>query len=168
MADVQIVKSLVRCGACEKAYPDWSTDVDWSDLCEPTDYMGDLRNFVTLPKLASITGVGCWGNLVIHMPNIGAMALVCDSCVEEGREIRFAINGPPQLGLRVSIDELEPLPEFWESRLRDLAEREGEDGRYLSSFDRSIEFNNIHVDNDDPDDIGDRSFEEDLYLDGAP
>lgn len=64
-----------------------------------------LRNIVTLKKKARVPGHG-WGCVACHLPNDGAIAAICDDCVESKAEIRYACNGALLSGLRVPVSLL--------------------------------------------------------------
>lgn len=73
--------------------------------CCACDEMKPLRNIAMLPKRAPTPGKG-WGCVICRIPNDGAVAIVCDTCIEINTPIRFVCDGYPAAGARVSIDSL--------------------------------------------------------------
>jgi hypothetical protein len=66
--------------------------------CEKTE--GDIKNIVLLKQKLPKPGKG-WGCLQCGLPFEGAVAALCNECVDLGRPIRFAI---------VSYDSTERIP----------------------------------------------------------
>jgi len=64
-----------------------------------------VRNVILLTKLAPISGRG-WGCIVCGLPPNGAVAVVCDACLEANAPLRFACRGRPGSDGRVPIEEL--------------------------------------------------------------
>lgn len=64
-----------------------------------------VRNVMMLEKKAPVPGTG-WGCVLCHLPNDGAVAIVCDDCVEHSRETLYAINGFAKNKLRILITAL--------------------------------------------------------------
>lgn len=62
-----------------------------------------------LHKRCTVPGQG-WGCFVCNLPPDGALAVVCDPCLEADREIAFACVGYPGLDKRVPLTELSPEP----------------------------------------------------------
>lgn len=58
-----------------------------------------VRNLIALDVAAPVPGTG-WGCVVCGAPNNGAMAVLCDACVETGAEVRYVCDGYPASGLR--------------------------------------------------------------------
>lgn len=71
--------------------------------CRRTDV--ELRNLVMLHVRAPVLGTG-WGCVVCGLPSDGALAIVCDACLEEDRPIVDAIEGYATKGQRVPRDTL--------------------------------------------------------------
>jgi len=65
----------------------------------------ELRNLVTLHVRAPVPGTG-WGCVVCGLPSDGALAIVCDTCLEQDRPILDAIEGYAARGGRVRSDTL--------------------------------------------------------------
>jgi hypothetical protein len=75
-------------------------------VCEKTG--PDVRNILMLNQLSPIPGRG-WGCLACGLPLNGAIAIVCDGCLEalnQGLELKFACRGYPGKDGRVPIEEL--------------------------------------------------------------
>lgn len=64
-----------------------------------------VRNMMMLDKKASVPGTG-WGCVVCHLPSDGAIAVICDGCLESHAEIRFAVYGYVIHKQREKIEEL--------------------------------------------------------------
>jgi len=64
-----------------------------------------LRNVMMLPQKAPIPGTG-WGCVVCKLSGDGAIALVCDRCVETRAAIVDACRGYLKDGRRTPIAEL--------------------------------------------------------------
>ncbi len=92
---------LGRCCACEKRGP-------------------DVRNIMMLDKKAPVPGSG-WGCFVCHLPPDGAVAVICDGCLESQAAILFVCVGYPGEDQRALADDLH------ESFEHDLAEHEGDE-----------------------------------------
>lgn len=75
--------------------------------CGGTD---GVRNIMTLHKKAPEPGKG-WGCVVCSLPSDGAVAVLCDECLETEQPIRFAVKGYPASGERVPIEELSGVHE---------------------------------------------------------
>ena len=70
--------------------------------CEGLEH---VRNVVMLDKKSTEPGTG-WGCVVCHLPNDGAIAVLCDGCLELHAVIRFAVVGWVTDKKRVPIDAL--------------------------------------------------------------
>lgn len=79
-------KTLGRCCACEKEGD-------------------DVRNAIMLNKRSPTPGKG-WGCFQCHLPMDGALAVLCDHCLETNAEIKFAVAGYPYKNKRVPIESL--------------------------------------------------------------
>ena len=66
-----------------------------------------VRNFMMLHLRAAVPGTG-WGCVVCGVPNDGAMAILCDRCVENGQcpDLRDVILGLPAERRRMPFCEL--------------------------------------------------------------
>ena len=64
-----------------------------------------LRNVMFLDQKAPVAGKG-WGCVVCDLPLDGAIALLCDECVANGREPIEALAGDVESGLRVPVEQL--------------------------------------------------------------
>jgi hypothetical protein len=88
-----------------------------------------VRNVIMLDKKAPIPGRG-WGCVVCKLPLDGAIAVLCDDCLDSKAEIRFACRGYPATDGRVPIGELSGLHEHNEAHFlpesaRQTLERDG-------------------------------------------
>src|SRR6516225_8672303 len=77
----------------------------WGACCACGKTGRTVRNIMMLDQKAPEAGTG-WGCVVCHIPNDGAVAVVCDSCLEENRKILYACKGVPYKGERIAIAEL--------------------------------------------------------------
>jgi hypothetical protein len=76
-------------------------------VCEKTG--PDVRNIIMLNQLAPTPGKG-WGCFVCGLPQNGAIAVVCDDCLErlgQDLELKFACRGYPGKDGRVPIEALQ-------------------------------------------------------------
>jgi hypothetical protein len=76
--------------------------------CEGEDET--VRNIIMLDRRSPEPGIGCWGCLQCGLPTAGAVAVVCDHCLETKAEILFACLGAPADNRRIPIGELPPEP----------------------------------------------------------
>lgn len=65
----------------------------------------DVHNVVMLNRKGPTPGKG-WGCLVCGLPADGAVAVLCDDCLEAGEEIRFVCVGYAAEDGRMPIAEL--------------------------------------------------------------
>lgn len=69
-----------------------------------------VRNLIMLPKRAPMPGEGCWGCFQCGLPMAGAVAVLCDDClerhVEHGTPIALACVGAPGKNERVPLEAL--------------------------------------------------------------
>lgn len=79
-------------------------DLDLGPCCA-CEGLENVRNIMMLDKKALTPGKG-WGCVVCHLPNDGAIAVLCDRCLETEAEIRFAVNEWTTDKKRVKIEEL--------------------------------------------------------------
>lgn len=77
---------LGACCACRKAGP-------------------TVRNIVCLPLRSPTPGKG-WGCVVCHLLSNGAIAVLCDACMESGATIRDVCHGYPKENLRTARTSL--------------------------------------------------------------
>ena len=68
----------------------------------------DVRNIVMLHQRGPRPGQG-WGCVQCGLPPDGADYVLCDGCLEDGREPRFVCDGYPKNG-RIPIEELSDEP----------------------------------------------------------
>jgi len=68
--------------------------------CACGEKTGDVWNFIALPVRAPEPGTG-WGCMICKLPMNGALAVVCDKCLAENKEIKWVIKGPVWLGGRI-------------------------------------------------------------------
>lgn len=69
----------------------------------------ETRNIVCLHLKAPSPGQG-WGCFQCQLPLDGAVAVLCDDCIEARAEIKFVCAGPAADPGRVSIDDLPDEP----------------------------------------------------------
>jgi hypothetical protein len=81
-----------------------------------------LRNIMMLHVRAPIDGTG-WGCVACSLESNGAVAAVCDACVEAQAEVRWACLGYPAGGERVPVEQ---LTEPWEHDMALHPEEEGD------------------------------------------
>jgi len=93
---------------------EWRCDVCGYDTpyagicCNCGEIKPDVRNFVQIEKRAPEPGKG-WGCLVCHVPADGAMAVLCDTCMEQvidGAAIQYVCAGYPGENKRVPMSEV--------------------------------------------------------------
>lgn len=80
---------------------------DLGPCCACGDTGAQVRNIVCLEKAASVLGAG-WGCAVCGLPANGAVAVLCDRCLDARVNIRFAVVGyaaAPEHG-RIPVEEL--------------------------------------------------------------
>lgn len=74
---------------------------------------GAVNNVVTLHQTAPIPGTG-WGCFQCGLPMDGAIAVLCDGCLEQvaagETEIKAVIVGQPVDGVRININDYEHQP----------------------------------------------------------
>lgn len=92
--------------------------------CGKTD--ATVRNLVMLPEKAPMPGTG-WGCFVCGLEADGAMAVICDACLDSQAEVRFVISGYATDCLRIEREQLHGLhehdPEKHEAEDRQRARR---------------------------------------------
>lgn len=97
-------------------------DHDFGPCCACQTPGPTVRNIMMLHKRAPQPGTG-WGCLVCGLPSDGAVAVVCDACLEERRPLREACDGHAMKHGRISIGDLSGVFEH------DLAKHGDEMGR---------------------------------------
>lgn len=65
----------------------------------------NVRTAIMLPLLAPVAGTG-WGCAICGLPPDGAVAVLCDDCVDDGREPIYACAGYPAERLRCRVAAL--------------------------------------------------------------
>jgi hypothetical protein len=112
------------CEECNETWSDGANDPDydetWSDEANDPDYdelppedygpccaclkqKPTTRNLLMLPHRASVPGTG-WGCIVCNLPPDGAVAIVCDDCLQSQRELQNVIFGYPMEKQRVGYE----------------------------------------------------------------
>jgi hypothetical protein len=95
----------------DETWPDEANDLDYDEL-PPEDYgpccaclkqKPTTRNLLMLPHRASVPGTG-WGCIVCSLPPDGAVAIVCDDCLQSQRELQNVIFGYPMEKQRVGYE----------------------------------------------------------------
>lgn len=61
----------------------------------------DVRNILMLPQKAPVPGAG-WGCVRCELPFDGAVAVVCDGCLEAGDTVKEVCHGYPGEGRRMA------------------------------------------------------------------
>ena len=80
--------------------------------CCSCEEEGDhVRNVIALgfKKPSAEPGSG-WGCFVCNLPHEGAIAVLCDDCLDNG-EIRFVVDGYAEDNKRLPIDEVQATAE---------------------------------------------------------
>lgn len=85
-----------------------STHTDYGPCCACGKHDMPVRIVLRLNYRAPIPGTG-WGCQVCGLPNDGALAVVCEECLEQDREPRFAAKGDEFSKDRAPISELESV-----------------------------------------------------------
>lgn len=70
---------------------------------------GTQANVLALPYRAPVPGTG-WGCVVCELPADGAIAVLCDSCIEKGADPVCIVHGFVMDGGRVGVDDVEKIP----------------------------------------------------------
>lgn len=103
-----------ECLTCEAVWGHDEDDPDYDECAEEHDYGAccacdttgpTVRNFIGLEKEAPVPGQG-WGCVICELPCNGALAVICDSCLEAERLPTQAIYGYPSLKRRISLGAL--------------------------------------------------------------
>jgi hypothetical protein len=81
---------------------------DLGGCCVCGKHGPSVRNIVMLDKRhpAPIPKSGCWGCFQCGLPSEGAVAVVCDRCLDAKRKLREACIGPPGDNVRIAIELL--------------------------------------------------------------
>lgn len=82
-------------------------DPDLGPCCNCESTGEDVRNIVMLPRRGPVPGTG-WGCLVCNLPMDGAVAVLCDRCVELEGPPKFVCFGNARAGQRFPYAELAP------------------------------------------------------------
>ena len=97
--------------------PDPFIRIDLGTCCACETTGESVRNLVFLPELAPVAGTG-WGCVVCGLGADGAMAVICDACLDSHAEIRFAMSGLAIGRLRIKRSMLEGVHEHNQERHR--------------------------------------------------
>ena len=62
-----------------------------------------------LDKRSPEPGVGCWGCFVCGAPQAGAVAVLCDDCLDARANPKFACLGEPAENRRILAGHLQPF-----------------------------------------------------------
>jgi hypothetical protein len=79
--------------------------IDLGGCCACRNAGPTVRNIVMLPFRAPVSGKG-WGCVVCHLPSDGAVAVLCDACLESGAPIRDVCAGYPAENMRMARESL--------------------------------------------------------------
>jgi len=79
-------------------------EIDLGPCCACEGYE-NVRNVVMLHVKMTVPGQG-WGCVVCGLSFDGAVAILCDACMERNEEPRFAVDGYINKKKRVPIEEL--------------------------------------------------------------
>jgi hypothetical protein len=94
--------------------------------CEGLD---DVANIIMLNVKGTVPGYG-WGCFVCGLSTDGAVAVLCDACLESEAEIRFAVDGKIEDKKRIPRSELKEPHEHDMSKHPE--EREAGNGSQVS------------------------------------
>ena len=78
-----------------------SDAIDLGPCCACREAGPTVRNVICLDVLSPTPGFG-WGCMVCGLPPNGAVAVVCDRCMETQAEITDVCHGYPAEGLRTA------------------------------------------------------------------
>jgi hypothetical protein len=72
----------------------------------------DVRNVLMLHFKAPSPGNGCWGCFQCGLPSEGAVAVLCDGCLEGDEEftLKTVVDGDPADNVRVPLEGFEQIP----------------------------------------------------------
>ena len=82
-------------------------DLDLGPCCACSREGSEVRTLLMLDRKAHIPGTG-WGNAAAGLPADGAIAVLCDNCLETGSELTQVVYG------FVASKERRPLEELTE------------------------------------------------------
>ena len=82
-----------------------SDDIDLGSCCACRKAGPTVRNIMTLPFRSPTPGFG-WGCVVCHLPSDGAVAVLCDACLESGAPIVDVCHGYPKENMRMARESL--------------------------------------------------------------
>ena len=94
---------------------DGETGPDLGACCVCEASGPSVRNVLMLGQRSPTPGKG-WGCLECGAPSDGAIAVVCDACLDGGRDLRFACVGWPGVDGRVPISALSGAHDHDEAR----------------------------------------------------
>jgi hypothetical protein len=94
----------------EKSMIDYHTNEieDFGSCCACGKHGPDVRNVICLNQLAPIPNTG-WGCVVCGLPANGAVAVVCDHCLETKQKIQFACEGYVSEKGRIAVGKLQGM-----------------------------------------------------------
>jgi hypothetical protein len=75
--------------------------IDLGSCCACRKSGPTVRNIITLPVRSPTPGFG-WGCFVCNLPSDGAVAVLCDACLERGMPILDVCHGYPKENMRMS------------------------------------------------------------------
>jgi len=75
--------------------------------CEKED--PTVRNVLLLPRKAPVPGTG-WGCAVCNLPPDGLVCVICDDCLKEKKQPRFAILDLATKKLRIPMEQISTEP----------------------------------------------------------
>jgi hypothetical protein len=109
---------LQQCWSPAQPQDEEEIDLGYCCACERTG--PTVRHVLMLPRRGPVPGAG-WGCFKCGLPADGAVAVVCDDCLEHGREVRFACAGYAAEDGRIPVEQL-PIEPFE----HDMSKHEGE------------------------------------------
>lgn len=83
------------------------TGFNFHTCCACGEAGPSVRNILMVDRLAPTPGRG-WGCLTCGLPLNGALAVVCDACLEIGAAPQFVCTGYPTQPERTPLSELRP------------------------------------------------------------
>ncbi len=90
-------------------HPIDTLDVDVGPCCHCGKSGDDVRNVLMMPFEAPVLGKG-WGCFKCHLPMDGALTVLCDTCLEAGKEPLYVVSGQLSDHYRVEIATFEKVP----------------------------------------------------------
>ncbi len=86
--------------------------IDFGPCCACGKEDESVRNIMMFHKKA-LNPEGGWGCVICGVRG-GAVAIICDECLEKNAEIKFVCDGYPKNGKIIAIDQLtEPFDHDW-------------------------------------------------------